>query len=270
MSSLLKRELAPISAAVWDMIDEEAARILKGNLSARRFVDFDGPHGLAAAAVNLGTVKPISAQVVKGVTWGAREVLPLVEIKAEFSLSLADLEQVERGGATPDLAPVVAAAQDAAFFEEKAIYFGLPQVGGQGVLADSKHKPVTLPKNSPGYPAAVEAAVYAIQQEGIGGPYYLILGDDPYQTLAIGDSHGYPLRKRVADLLYGGPIHWSPVIEGGAVISGRGGDYELTVGQDYAIGYSGCDGDTVKLFLSASFAFRVLEPAAAVALKVKE
>lgn len=269
MSTLLRRELAPLSDAAWSMIDEEAARILKGNLSARALVDFNGPHGLTQAALNLGRVKPVDSDVVKGVAWGLREVQPLAEICVAFTLSLADLDQLARGGSTPDLSAVVGAAQKAALFEEKAIYFGLPQGGGQGILADSAQKSIPLPADAEAYVAAVEAAVHAIQKHGIAGPYHLVLGRHPFLTLAIGDTRGYPLRKRVGDLLYGGTVRWSPAIDGAAVISGRGGDYEFTVGQDYAIGYSGCEGDAVSLYLTASFAFRVLEPAAAVALKPK-
>jgi len=261
--------MAPLSEAAWNMIDAEAARILKGNLSARALVDFNGPHGLAKAAVNLGRVKPVSADVVKGVAWGLREVQPLAEVRVPFALSLADLDQLARGGSAPDLAAVVAAAQKAALFEEKAVYFGLPQGGGTGMLPAAAHKPVALPADAEAYVAAVESAVHAVQQQGIAGPYHLVLGRKPFLTLAVGDTRGYPLRKRVGDLLYGGSMRWSPALEGGAVISGRGGDYELTVGQDYAIGFAGCEGDTVSLYLTASFAFRVIEAAAAVELRLK-
>lgn len=267
MNTLLKRTFAPISDVAWEMIDEEATRILKGNLSARAIVDFEGPRGLHAAAVNLGGVKPAKADVVKGVVWGLRQVLPLVDIKVPFALSLTDLDQTARGGITPDLATVVTAAQKAALFEEKTIYFGLPEGGESGILAAAVCKPVAGPKEPSDFPEAVEAAVYAIEKQGIGGPYHLVLGQDFYRLLAVGDNRGYPLRKRVADLLSGGSIRWSPALKGGALLSGRGGDFELTVGHDYAIGYAGTDGDQVNLFLTASLAFRVIEPAAAVEMK---
>jgi uncharacterized linocin/CFP29 family protein len=269
MSTFLKRERAPFVDGAWELIDNEAARILKGNLSARALVDFNGPLGFTAAAVNLGGLKAAGTEVVKGVSWSKREVLPLNEIRVGFSLSLADLEQVARGGTAPDLSAVVEAAQKAALFEEKALYHGLPQGAGQGLLAGSAHKPVVLPKDASGFLEAVETAVYTIQKEGISGPYHLVLGAHVYQALAVGDRQGYPLRKSAAQLLEGGSIRWSPALACGAVVSGRGGDAELTVGQDYAVGFEGAEGDTVNLFLTATFAFRVLEPAAAIELKSK-
>ena len=46
------------------------------------------------------------------------------------------------------------------------------------------------------------------------------------------------------------------------------GDYELSVGQDLSIGYAYHLKATVELYLTESFTFRILEPAAAVALRV--
>jgi uncharacterized linocin/CFP29 family protein len=50
-------------------------------------------------------------------------------------------------------------------------------------------------------------------------------------------------------------------------MSTRGGDYELTVGQDLAVGYAVHDRTEVELYLTESFAFRVLEEKAAVFLR---
>jgi len=48
----LKRELAPLSTAAWKQIEAEATRVLKLKLAGRKLVDFDGPLGPTAAAVN--------------------------------------------------------------------------------------------------------------------------------------------------------------------------------------------------------------------------
>ena len=269
MSGILKRGLAPIDASAWRLIDEQAARILKGNLSARALVDFRGPLGPAAASVNLGGIGAVETEVVPGVAWGRRAVLPLVEIDVPFTLSLCELDDVVRGGQTPDLTAVTLAAQRAALFEEKALYHGLPAQACTGLLEATPHKPLPLPRDPAAALAAFESAVVALQTSGIGGPYQLVLGSDAYSWLAVADTQGYPLRARVSDLLDGGGIRWSPALPCGALVSSRGGDAELTVGQDFAVGFAGTEGDQVHLRLCASFAFRVLEPLAAVALKAK-
>jgi len=55
----LKRELAPISTSAWKQIDAEATRVLKLKLAGRKLVDFDGPLGPTAAAVNTGRREPL-------------------------------------------------------------------------------------------------------------------------------------------------------------------------------------------------------------------
>ena len=265
--SILKRNLAPLSAEAWKLIDEQAASVLKGNLSARALVDFNGPHGLSAASVNLGSVAAATKTPVAGVEWGTRRVLPLIEMFTPFALSLEDLDQVERGGVTPDLQPVISAAHKSACFEETAIYRGLPEGGYTGLLDSSPHKAVALPARPDGFVNAIGAAVLTLQHSSIGGPYHLVLGTDAYQALTLGEMAGRTMSKFVADLLNGGTIRWSPVLnKGGALFSGRGGDAELTVGQDYAVGFAGTQDDSVNLFIMASFAFRVIEPAAAIEL----
>ncbi len=46
--------------------------------------------------------------------------------------------------------------------------------------------------------------------------------------------------------------------------------FELTVGQDLAIGFDSVRNGTLNLFLMETFVFRVLEPRAAAALKIKD
>jgi uncharacterized linocin/CFP29 family protein len=54
------------------------------------------------------------------------------------------------------------------------------------------------------------------------------------------------------------------------ILSGRGGDFVLTVGQDFSIGYAGHGEGTVQLFITESFTFQVLEPKAAVELIMEQ
>ena len=83
----------------------------------------------------------------------------------------------------------------------------------------------------------------------------------------LGGNIGRSLAKRLSQLLSDGPtvhIVQSDAVQGGALVSARGGDYELTVGQDLSIGYTYHTKHEVELYLTESFTFRVLEPAAAV------
>lgn len=268
MKDLLRREMAPIADSGWREIDLQAARILKGTLSGRKLVDFSGPHGLGLAAVNLGRLDVGPRDSVAGVGWGTRQVLPLMEIRVPFTVGIWDLDDLERGARNPDLSALIEAARRVASFEETAIYWGFSGAGIRGLLESSTHEPIALCPDRTRLTESVELALLAIQKAEIGGPYALVLGTEPTKWLMAGDPHAYPLRKRIEALITGG-IHWSPALEGGAVFSRRGGDFELTIGQDLAVGYKGHTAQEVELYFTESFTFRVLEPAAAVELKLQ-
>ena len=268
MTDILRRDLAPIVDAAWAEMELQCRRILKGNLSGRKVVDFRGPHGWEFAAVNLGRLDVGSGAGPGGVGWGLRKVLPLVEVRVPFKLRIWDLDDVGRGARNSDLGPLTDAARRVAAFEETAIYYGFEAGGIQGLLQTAKCPPVPLVPDRSRFAESVELALLAVQEAEIGGPYALVLGTEPYRWLMAGDPGGYPLVKRIRSLIHGG-IHWSPVLGGGAVVSRRGGDFELTVGQDLALGYQKHGAEEVELYLTESFAFRTLEPAAAVELRLR-
>jgi uncharacterized linocin/CFP29 family protein len=103
---------------------------------------------------------------------------------------------------------------------------------------------------------------------GVDGPYALALGMEAYDELTADGEDGYPLRKRLEERVEQGSLIWAPALKEGAVLlSTRGGDYELTVGQDLSVGYASHDRTTVELYLTESFTFRVLEEKAAILLR---
>jgi uncharacterized linocin/CFP29 family protein len=205
---------------------------------------------------------------VDGVAWGMHMVLPLVEIRVPFTLGIWELDDVTRGAKNPDLDALKAAARKVAIFEETALYRGFGGAGIHGMLEVSSLPPVPLSSDRGSLTESVELALLAIQEAEVGGPYALVLGTEPYKWLMAGEPNAYPLRQRIEALVTGG-IHWSPVLEGGAVLSRRGGDFEMTVGQDLTIGYKIHNAREVELYFTESFTFRVLEPAAAVELKLQ-
>ena len=266
MTDMLRTSLAPVNDAAWNAIREEAVRTLKGHLSARRIVPVDGPHGWTHAAVNLGRLRPVERDAVAGVAVGVREVLPLVEARVPFSLDLWDLDNAERGAADLDLDAVADAARRLALFEEGAVYGGFADGCVVGMAERSPHEPVAFGKSAEALVQAVVQGVLVLQEAGIGGPYALVLDTETYTRASGGDVGGYPIRGRLAEQA-GAGLHWSPAVDGALVVSTRGGDFELSIGQDAAIGYQAHAKGRVELFLTESFTFRVIEPAAAVVLR---
>jgi uncharacterized linocin/CFP29 family protein len=115
------------------------------------------------------------------------------------------------------------------------------------------------------YADAVARAVGQLRLAGVEGPYALVLGANAYMAASGGSDDGYPVFHHLERVVDGG-IVWAPAIEGGLVLSLRGGDFELTVGQDFSIGYLGHSTSSVELYVQESFTFRMLTTEAAVAL----
>ncbi len=256
---MLKRQLAPIVDDAWRQIEAEAVRVLKSNLSARQLVDVHGPRGFEFSAVNLGALRDV-AKSAEGVGYGVREVLPLVELRVPFELDIWDLDNVARGAAIVETGPVIDAALQLAAFEERALYHGFAHGSISGLAQAAKHTAVALGKDASGYADAVAQAMLTLSDHGVGGPYGLVLGSETFRHLA-GDVGVYPLRQRIAKLILG-PILHSRVLDGGFLVSLRGGDFELTLGQDVSIGYDHHDARRVSLYFTESFTFRVLAPEA--------
>jgi uncharacterized linocin/CFP29 family protein len=80
-------------------------------------------------------------------------------------------------------------------------------------------------------------------------------------------DHGYPVREHVARVLgEGSEIIWAPAIEGALLLSARGGDFELHLGQDVSIGYLSHDASSVELYFEESLTFLVQTPGSGVSL----
>jgi uncharacterized linocin/CFP29 family protein len=79
---------------------------------------------------------------------------------------------------------------------------------------------------------------------------------------------GYPVKMQAENIL-NGQVILSPYLTDkyaneAFMLSQRGGDLELILGQDLAVGYESHTADLVKLYFTESFTFRILEPAAVI------
>jgi uncharacterized linocin/CFP29 family protein len=266
MSHLL-RELAPISEATWNLIDEEARERLTPALAARKLVDFSAAHGWEHSATNLGRVQALPNAPAEGVRGLQRRVLPLVELRADFTLARSELEDADRGADDVDLDALDEAARRIALAENVAVFHGWADAGITGIAEACKHPGVRLSGDFNAYARHVAEGVETLLKAGIGGPYGLALGPDGYTGVIQTTEHGgYPLFDHLKKILAGGPIVWSPGVRGAVVLSLRGGDFLFESGQDLAIGYDHHDADEVHFYLEESFSFRVATPEAACAL----
>src|SRR6266568_7642290 len=208
----LHRELAPISDAAWEAIEEEATRTIKRHLAGRRVVDVRGPGGVALSAVGTGHVRPVEAHL-EGIQTRIREVLPLLELRIPFELDRQAIDDVERGSEDSDWQPVKDAARQIAFAEDRAIFDGYPAAGIQGIRPGSSNPPVSLPGDAREYPAAIARALGQLRESGVDGPYSVLLSADAYIAVSETSDHGYPVLEHLKRLV-NGDIIWAPAISG--------------------------------------------------------
>jgi uncharacterized linocin/CFP29 family protein len=261
----LMRELAPITDGAWSQIDDEASRSLKHYLAARRLVDFTGPLGWEFSAVDVGRIEAVDPDSL-GVEVARRQVLPLVELRSPFTLDRAELAAADRGATDLDLDPVIAAGRAAALAEDHLVFHGYEESGLDGIVPASPHPAVAISEDYSNYPTHVAQAVASLRAADIAGPYAIALGARCYTGVTETTEHGgYPVFEHLRQIL-GGPVVWAPAVDGAVVLSQRGGDFELTVGEDFSIGYRTSDATSVTLYIEESASFRINTPEAAVHL----
>jgi uncharacterized linocin/CFP29 family protein len=259
----LHRELAPVSEEAWGEIEEEAARTFKRNLAGRRVVDVAGPAGLAFSAVGTGRVRDVDPPG-DGVQARLRQVMPLVELRAPFTLSRREIDDVARGAQDADWQPVKDAARQIALAEDGAIFEGYGAAGIEGIREGASNPPVILPADVKEYPAAIAQALSQLRVAGVEGPYSVVLSASAYTEVSETSDHGYPIIEHLKRQL-SGEIIWAPAISGAIVLSTRGGDFSLQLGQDLSIGYLSHTDTEVTLYLQETMTVLVYTDEAAVA-----
>jgi uncharacterized linocin/CFP29 family protein len=258
----LHRELAPVTSAGWNAIEDEARRVLRVHLAGRRLAAFEGPHGWQHSAVDLGRAEPVK-NAPAGVQLRARQTRPLLELRVAFAVERTELEAVERGATEVDLGPVVEAARRLAAAEDRILFEGCPVAGVPGLLAAAEPEPVPFPADRGRVPGAVAQALDRLRRAGVEGPYALALGPAEFAAVSGAAEEGYPLLRHLRSLV-DGPIVWAPTLGGGLVASLRGGDFALVCGRDASIGYEGHDERRVRLYLEESIGVRLSGPEAVV------
>jgi uncharacterized linocin/CFP29 family protein len=261
----LHRELAPVSDAAWSQIEDEATRTLKRHLAARRVVDVQGPAGFDAAAVGTGHTRRLENGLESVTAW-VRDVRPMVELRVPFELDRQAIDDVERGSLDSDWQPVKDAAKQIAFAEDRAVFNGFEAASIQGIREGTSNPILTLPTSPDAYPEAVAQAISQLRLAGVGGPYRAVLSAEAYTAVSETSDHGYPILEHIRHLV-DDEIVWAPAIEGACILSTRGGDFALHLGQDMSIGYSSHTDASVRLYLQESFTFMFLTSEAAVALR---
>ena len=265
--NIFKKTIAPVTDKAWEVITDRTKQILKTYQTARRFVNINGPNGLEQGGISTGRLIIPENQSDNGVSYGIRELLPLVEVRKPFELDLWELDNIERGAKDINLLPLERAVKEVALFEENAIYEGFEPANIKGLEESSTIKPVSIPKNINSFLKEIGNQVIHLGKNSVEGPYSIVINAIEWLEL-IKLSEGYPVQIQLKEIL-GGKVIINHTNKNSFLVSERGGDYELILGQDITLGFESYESGNVRLYLTSSFTFRVLNPDAVVVLNSK-
>lgn len=261
----LNRAQAPLTAPLWQAIDRAAVTAASDLLTARRFLDLEGPYGVGLTAVEIGNDELRVGDSAVGVERGDAALLlsraiGVPMLHRPFRLSV---RRLAAGAivAPVNLTPVTDAAEAMARQEERLIYYGEPGVQLQGLLTSSD----THHLNSGGWDdleqalTVVLAAVNHLDGDGFRGPYALVLSPVLYNGLFRRYAGTDMLQVEHLGRLCRLGVFKAP-ITGGAVVDARVG--RLVIGQDLQAGFASQTGTHYNLYLSESIVLLVEEPRA--------
>jgi uncharacterized linocin/CFP29 family protein len=257
------RHLAPFSKEIWARIDAAAVDGARAELTARRFLDVDGPYGVGLTALELGAEdfcrQPGPDEA--GAVISSMRALPVPLIRKTFKLSVRRIVAAEELGAPLDLTKAEEAGQAVAAREEEFIYAGGKEAGLEGLLGVTGGAEVRTGDWESADQALgdVLKAVAELEKNGFLGAYALALPPKYYNLLfrryegsdVLQLEH---LKKLCEAGVYKAEIR-QPVLVDPQV--GR-----IVVGQDLRCGYSGTDGIHYQLFANESVVLKIEEPGA--------
>ncbi len=237
---ILKRELAPIPAEAWTEIDEQAIRSLKAILSARKVIDVTGPMGTDFPGVPEGRLEFPKKQPKDDVSYGVHKVHHLVETRIPFELDVKELDNVVRGAKDVDLANLEEAARKIALFEEQVVYHGLPEANIRGLALCAEDECMTMGAKPEQLLEAIAEGITVFTGRSVEGPYAFVVGPKLWSLMSA-HLQGYPVKMQAENIL-GGQVVLSPYLTGkyendAFMQSQRGGDLEVIIGQDIAVGH---------------------------------
>lgn len=252
---------APLPDEVWREITDSAVEAARDMLTARRFLEIEGPFGVGLTTIELGNDDycRTPSEGEAGAVLGRALSVPM--LRKTFRLSIRRVAAHLQYGQPLDLSPVDDAAEAVAAREEEFIYYGQPEFGLPGLLTAEGRIAATGGDWSDVDQALndVLSAVTRLDEAGFRGPYALALEPALYNGL----FRRYPgtdmlqlehLRRLCTKGIYKAPI------QGGAVIDPRVG--RIILGMDLSAGYAAQDGIHYQLFLAESLVFRLDEPRA--------
>lgn len=267
----LMRDDAPFSSDLWQQIDAAVTGAAKDTLVGRRFLPLYGPLGPGASVAKIDA--PGKEEVFDDgfATMQGRELYQIPQLYEDFWLYWRDLATSERVNTPVDVATAREAGQAIARREDTMVFYGVKQLGIEGLLTA---KGVNTQKRSDwstgeGAFTDVAAAVSTLLQKGRIGRHTLIMSMDLFvQLQRIQPNTGVLESDRIKNLL-GGRLYYSTVLQPktALVVCPQPQYLDIAVGQDIRTSYTEAVDLNHHLRVVETALIRVKAPDAVVVMK---
>lgn len=130
----LARDTAPFDEAFWQGIDQTVVNIVAKNLTLRKVLPLYGPLGADVDMVQVDSIYRAEEVKEDHILTTGRSYLPLTQIYEDYWLYWRDLAAAEKQGAMPDLSAAMQAAANMARKEDAVLFYGIEELGVEGLL----------------------------------------------------------------------------------------------------------------------------------------
>lgn len=263
--NILNREEAPLSTAMWGMIDTTMMDLLAKRLTMRSVVDFDATPDFTTDAIATGSVRNVATE--DGVRLSVREPIAMTEVRHDFSIPKTTLEAMKRDIEGFDDAPMREAANAFGAAENGMILDGLEVVGMPGMLGALSQEILSAsgPKE---LMVAAAKSMGMFNAEFVDGPFKLLVSSATFAGLVMEAEGGETMKQKIENIFGAGAIVITEAVgdDKALIVSQRGGDFVYYSGLDVQVGYDSESDDALNFFLLETAAFRIIGPEAAVCI----
>lgn len=235
-------------------------------LTARRFLEFEGPLGAGVPSFQVGGLLEDTIGD-DGVSISARRAVPIPTLHTTFQLPVREVLGAQEHGFPLSSQPAEDAAEAVALGEERLIYHGHSDIGVHGVFTHPDRQQVPLSDwSSPGQAIGdIIAAADRLDQAGANAPFALVLAPSLYNQLFRKYEGSDVLALDHLRRLATGGIYKCHVLEStGALVSPDVGP--LVCAQDVHVRYLDMEAGTMRFSVSAAVVLRLDDPGASCVL----